>query len=145
MKAFNGAVLAVLTLCLGLSLPADGAVDEAQAEAIKHLREPQRARTPPPRAAAPAGVRAAAARRLARGCVDTWAGGGSGGLGSGSGNSRGGISSRSGGGGGGGESLSCGRAAAQTPERGRDCTPPHRQPKEASKACARARVRDAHA
>ncbi len=35
MKAFNGAVLGFWALCLGLSLPAYGAADEAQAALIE--------------------------------------------------------------------------------------------------------------
>ena len=75
-----------------------GAVDEARSEVARHshLGEPRRAwgggmlsthadtraRTPPPRAASPAGVRAATARRLARGMCSGDGGGGGGGGGS---------------------------------------------------------------
>ena len=78
-----------------------GAVDEARSEAVKHAHlrrpwqasinapatrgggEPQRARTPPQRAASTAGVRAATARRLARGMCSGDGSGSGGGDGSG--------------------------------------------------------------
>jgi len=78
-----------------------GAVDEARSEAVKHTHRrawgggmlsthaDSRARTPPQRAVSPAGVRAATARRLARGMCS--------GDGGGSGGGSGGCSSRSGG------------------------------------------------
>ena len=90
-----------------------GAVDEARSEAARHshLGEPRRAwgggmlsthdtraRTPPPRAVSPAGVRAATARRLARGMCSGDGGGGGGGGGS---STRSGVHGRGDGSGGG--------------------------------------------